>query len=89
MKLLIQGILLFIFSGIYGLNASENTTIDVAQTLKLDRAFENTKYILTPGKKARKIFQENIDKINAECCDEDFKQKIHSYNNLIPSGSRL
>ncbi len=21
--------------------------------------------------------------------DEDFKQKIHSYNNLIPSGSRL
>ena len=21
--------------------------------------------------------------------DEDFKQQIHSYNNLIPSGSRL
>lgn len=87
MKLLIQVILLFIFIGIYGLNASENTTIDVTQTLKLDRAFENTKYILTPGKKARKIFQENIDKINAECCDEDFKQKakIEEIKNILQS----
>ena len=23
------------------------------------------------------------------CFDEDFQNKIHSYNNLIPSGSRL
>ena len=86
MKLLIQGILLFIL-GIYGVNASENTTIDVTQTLKLDRAFENTKYILTPGKKARKIFQENIDKINAECCDEDFKQKakVEEIKNILQS----
>ena len=86
MKLLIQGILLFIL-GIYSLNASENTTIDVTETLKLDRAFENTKYILTPGKKARKIFQENIDKINAECCDEDFKQKakVEEIKNILQS----
>ena len=26
---------------------------------------------------------------NINVFDEDFKDKIHSYNNLIPSGSRL
>ena len=87
MKLPFQVIFFFVFFGIYNVGASENTTIDVTQVLKLDRAFENTRYILTSGKKARKIFQANIDKIDAECCDEDFKQKakIEEIKNILQS----
>ena len=87
MKLFFQVILVFVFSTILNTHASENSTIDLTQTLKLDRAFENTRYILTPAKKAKKIFQESIDKINTECCDEDFKQKakIEEIKNILQS----
>ena len=46
-------------------------TIDLGKLIK----FEEQKYLLTPPKKTIKIFQTSINKINAECCDDDFPNK--------------
>jgi len=46
-------------------------TIDLGKLIKL----EDQKYLLTPPKKTIKIFQSSINKINTECCDDDFPNK--------------
>lgn len=82
MKLIIQVLLILKIFIFFNANAVEtgtqdtsNTTIDLGSVLKLNKAFENTKFIMTPGKIAKRIFQENIKKIETECCDQNFPQK--------------
>ena len=45
--------------------------IDVGKMIKL----QNQKYLMTPPKKARSIFMKTINKINDECCEEDYPKK--------------
>ena len=75
MKFFFQVVIFFKLLAFFSVNASENTTIDVGEALKLNKAFENTKYMLAPVKKTREIFKMNIQKITSECCDEDFPYK--------------
>ena len=49
----------------------DSGTIDLGKLIKL----EDQKYLLTPPKKTIKIFQSTINKINTECCDNDFPGK--------------
>ena len=75
MKYLFQVVIFLNLLAILGVNASENTTINVGEALKINKAFENTKFILAPAKKTRELFKINIQKISSECCDEDFPNK--------------
>ena len=50
----------------------DSGTIDLGKLIKL----EDQKYLLTPPKKTIKIFQSTINKINTECCDNDFQVKV-------------
>ena len=49
----------------------DSGTIDLGKLIKL----EDQKYLLTPPKKTIKIFQSTLNKINTECCDNDFPNK--------------
>ena len=49
----------------------DSGSINLGKLIKL----EDQKYLLTPPKKTIKIFQSTINKINTECCDEDFPNK--------------
>ncbi len=75
MKIIFQVLILANLAIFFNVNANEKTSIDVGKALKLNKAFENTKFILSPPKKTRAIFAENIQKINSECCDKEFSKK--------------
>ena len=47
------------------------STIDVGKVLKL----QNQKYLMTPPKKTKSIFISTINKINDECCEDDYPKK--------------
>ena len=47
------------------------STIDVRKVLKL----QNQKYLMTPPKKTKSIFISTINKINDECCEDDYPKK--------------
>ena len=64
---------------------TEQPSIDLGKVVKLDKAFENTKFIVSTPKKTRAIFEENIKKINSECCDKEFprKQELEKIKNAL------
>jgi len=83
-KIAFQLICILILTGLE-VNSEEESRIDLGKTLKLNRAFENTKFILTPARKTKKIFQQNLDKIKNECCEENFQnfKEVEEIKNIL------
>ena len=58
-----------------------DSTLDLGKIVKL----QNQKFLMTPPKTAKKIFEEHIKTINTECCENDYPQKeeIYSIKNIL------
>ena len=61
--------------------AKNNSTIDLGKIIKL----KNQKYLMTPPKTAKKIFDDHLKKIDAECCEDDYprKDEINLIKNIL------
>ena len=64
-----------------GTEKKGNSTLDLGKMIKL----ENQKFLMTPPKTTKKIFNEHLETINAQCCDDDYsrKEEIYSIKNIL------
>ena len=64
-----------------GSTAENSSTIDLGKIIKL----KNQKYLMTPPKTAKRIFNDHLKKIESECCEDDYpkKNEINSIKNIL------
>lgn len=64
-----------------GTEKKGDSTLDLGKIIKL----ENQKFLMTPPKTAKKIFEEYLEIIKTECCEDDYpqKDKIISIKNIL------
>jgi len=64
-----------------GTEKKGDSTLDLGKMIKL----QNQKFLMTPPKTTKKIFNDHLETINSECCEDDYsrKEEIYSIKNIL------